>query len=305
MKPVEKIWINGEMVDWEKATMHVLSHVVHYGFGVFEGIRSYEQPDGTAAIFRLEDHIQRLLDSAHILRLECGWTFEDWIRACEQILKVNGLKGAYLRPAHMSGYGKLGLAAIDNPPVSIVAAFEWGAYLGEEGMRNGIRAKVSSFQRNHHNAHMLKGKVNGMYVNNILAKREAVDNGYDEAIMLDTGGYVAEASGENLFMIHKGKVHTAPLANVLGGITRDSCIRIMHDMGLEVVERLIARDELYISDEVFMCGTAAEVTPVREIDQREVGTGHPGPVTKEVQSRFLDAVHGKRPEYAEWLHPVA
>ncbi|MCA9322682.1 MAG: branched-chain amino acid transaminase [Planctomycetes bacterium] len=304
MKPVDKIWMNGEMVAWDDARIHVMSHVIHYGFGVFEGIRSYEQEGGGRAVFRLAEHIRRLLDSAHILRLPCPYTAETWIAACEDILRVNGLKSAYLRPAHMTGYGRIGLAAIDNPPVSIVAGFEWGAYLGEEGMKNGIRAKISSFARHYQNAHMLKGKINGMYVNNILAKREAVDNGYEEAIMLDPQGYVAEASGENLFVVIRGEVFTPPTANVLGGITRESCTTILRDMGHPVTERLLARDELYIADEVFMCGTAAEVTPVREIDQRKIGTGRPGPIGREVQTRYLDAVRGKRPEYKHWLHPV-
>ncbi len=304
MKPVKKIWMNGELVDWDDAQVHVLSHVIHYGFGVFEGIRCYALEDGGRAIFRLDEHIQRLGESAHIIQLNNPHSHEDWVQACETIIDVNELKGAYLRPALCVGYGELGLASIHNPPLAMVAAFEWGAYLGEEGMKNGIRAKVSSFSRSHVNSHMLKGKINGMYVNNILAKREAVDAGYDEAIMLDTTGHVVEASGENLFIIRHGQVSTPPLSSVLGGLTRDSCIRIMNDMGHEVIERTITRDELYIADEIFMCGTAAEVTPVREVDNRKIGTGSPGSISKEVQSTYLSAVRGGRPEYDSWLHRV-
>ncbi len=304
MKAVDKIWMNGELVPWADAQTHVLSHVIHYGFGVFEGIRCYELNDGGRAIFRLEEHIRRLCESAHIIQLDNPHSQEEWVKACETIITVNGLKGAYLRPALCVGFGELGLASIHNPPLSMVAAFEWGAYLGEEGMKNGIRAKVSSFARSHVNSHMLKGKINGMYVNNILAKREAVNDGYDEAIMLDTTGHVVEASGENLFIVRNGQVSTPPLSSVLGGLTRDSAIRIINDMGHEVIERTITRDELYIADEIFMCGTAAEVTPVREVDNRQVGSGMPGPISKEVQDTYLSAVRGGKPEYESWLHRI-
>ena len=304
MKAVEKIWMDGELVPWDEAKIHVLSHVVHYGYGVFEGLRCYEQADGGRAIFRLEEHLRRFFDSAHILRLNSPYGEEELTEACEAVIRENGLRSAYLRPTLAAGYGELGLSAIDNPPFCVVAAFEWGAYLGEEGLRDGIRAKVSSFVRHHVNAHMLKGKINGMYVNNILAKREAIDAGYQEAIMLDPAGYVAEASGENLFVIRDGVAATPPIANVLGGITRDTAIRLLDDIGVPVIERPIGRDELYIADEFFMTGTAAEVTPVREVDDREVGCGEPGPVTIAVQERFFSMLRGEIPEFAPWLHRV-
>ncbi len=302
MKPVAQIWMNGELVPWEEAKVHVLSHVIHYGFGVFEGIRSYALKDGGAAVFRLPEHVRRLRESAHILRLNNPYDDQAWSDAIKLVLSSNGLGSAYIRPTLAVGYGELGLASINNPPIAAVAAFEWGAYLGEEGMKKGIRAKVSSYARSPVNSHMLKGKINGMYVNNILAKREALDAGFEEAIMLDTDGYVAEASGENLFIIRDGKVMAPPLGNVLAGITRDSVIQILADMGHEVIERNMTRDELYIADEIFMCGTAAEVTPVREVDLRRVGDGKPGPITREVQSTYLAAVRGEVERYESWLH---
>lgn len=305
MKPVSKIWMNGNLVDWNDAKIHVLSHIVHYGFGVFEGIRCYETEGGGRAIFRLKDHIRRLEESAHILRLSNPFKSEIWMDACEQVIRVNGLKSAYIRPTLCVGYGKMGLAAIDNPPVAAVAAFEWGAYLGDDAAKLGIRAKVSSYARSHVNTHMLKGKINGMYVNNIMAKREAVDDGYQEAIMLDPSGYVAEGSGENIFLVRDGEVFTPPITMVLAGITRDSVIKILKEMGFVVAERLITRDELYIADEVFVTGTAAEITPICEVDNRKVGTGKPGEITAEVQRRFAKAVRGGDPTFAKkWLHPV-
>lgn len=304
MKPVDKIWMNGELVDWEDATVHVLSHAIHYGYGVFEGIRCYATTGGGKAIFRLREHIERLARSAHILQLKYPWSVDDLVAACEDVIRVNGLGSAYIRPTVFVGYGELGISAIDNPPVASVAAFEWGAYLGEEGLKNGVRVKVSSFARNHPNSHMLKGKINGMYVNNILAKREALDSGFEEAIMLDTDGFVVECSGENIFMVRDGELFTPPVNNILQGITRATAMRILSDMGHPVQERAITRDELYIADEVFMTGTAAEVTPIREIDNRTVGTGSPGPITKGLQDTYMATVRGERPEYAEWLHRV-
>jgi branched-chain amino acid aminotransferase len=300
MQPVDKIWMNGEMIPWDEARIHVLSHVIHYGYGVFEGIRAYEV-DGRGAIFRLEDHVRRLDESAHILRLENPYSRDEWAAACRAVVDENGLTSAYIRPMLGVGYGALGLASIHNPSVASVAAFEWGAYLGEEGIKNGIRAKVSSFARSHVNSHMLKGKINGMYVNNVLAKREAIDLGYDEAIMLDTTGHVVEASGENLFVVRDGVIATPPVSSVLAGITRDTAMTIIEDMGYEVIERHLTRDELYIADEIFMCGTAAEVTPVREVDDREVGLGKPGPITTEVQERYFAAVRGELADYEHWL----
>lgn len=304
MKPVEKIWFNGEMTAWNDAKIHILSHIIHYGYGVFEGIRCYETTDGRRAIFRLKEHLRRLEESAHILRLKNPWSTEMMTAACEQVVRDNGLKSCYIRPTLCVGYGKIGLAAIDNPPVCAVAAFEWGAYLGDEGIKNGIRCRVSSYAASHINSRMLKGKINGMYVNNILAKREALDDGYQEAILLDTNGYVTEGSGENIFVIRDGEVHTPPLTMVLAGVTRDSAIRMLDDMGMKVVERLISRDELYIADEVFLTGTAAEITPVREVDNRRVGTGKPGEITAELQRRFKKITRGEMEKFNRWLHYV-
>lgn len=304
LKPVDKIWMNGELVNWADAQIHVLSHIVHYGYGVFEGIRCYETPDGGAAIFRLEEHIRRLEESAHILRLNHPWGREELMAACREVISVNGLRSAYIRPTICVGYGALGLASIDNDPFCAIAAFEWGAYLGEDGLKNGIRAKVSSYARSHANSHMLKGKINGMYVNNILAKREAMDAGYEEAIMLDTNGSVVEASGENIFVVRDGRIVTPGLNNVLAGVTRETSFTLLADMGHEVSERIIARDELYIADEIFMTGTAAEITPVREVDNRTVGTGKPGPITLELQAKYFDVVGGRCDKYAHWLDRI-
>lgn len=304
MKEVDKIWMDGKLVDWDDAHVHVLSHAIHYGYGVFEGIRCYETGDGKRAIFRLRDHLNRLQDSAHILQISHPWTMEQLVEACEEVIRSNELKDAYIRPTIFVGYGEMGIAAIDNPPVAVVAAYEWGAYLGEEGLKNGVRVCVSSFTRNHVNSHMLKGKINGMYVNNILAKREALDSGFAEAVMLDTDGYVVECTGENLFLINGNEALTPPVTSILAGVTRDAAIRMLGDMGIKITERRIARDELYIADEVFMTGTAAEITPIREIDNRTIGEGKPGQTTCALQDTYMATVRGGRPEYSEWLHLV-
>ncbi|HAK93537.1 MAG TPA: branched chain amino acid aminotransferase, partial [Planctomycetes bacterium] len=257
-----------------------------------------------SAVFRLDAHLRRLYDSAKIVGIRPAVPLAGLQDAVMLVLKENGLKEAYIRPIMFVGYGAMGLYAVDNPVGTVVAAFPWGAYLGEEGLTRGIRAKVSSFARNHINSAMPKGKVCGHYVNNIMAKVEAVHTGYQEAIMLDTAGFVAEASGENIFVVKDGAVHTPGVASILGGITRDSVIAIMRDLGLAVVERNIARDELYIADEIFITGTAAEVTPVREVDDRPIGEGRPGSVTLKVQAAYFDAVKGRNPAYERWLARV-
>ena len=271
LKPSAKIWHNGELIPWDDATLHVCSHVVHYASAVFEGIRCYKLRDGRSAIFRLEEHIRRLFDSAHICMLPMPYSQEQVVEACLQTVRENGLDECYLRPIAFMGAGEMGLGAKTNQTHVAVIAWRWGAYLGEEGLTRGIRAKVSSFQRAGVNTLMSKGKINGHYVNSILAKREVQAIGYDEAIMLDTQGYVSEASGENIFVVRDGEIATPPMGvSILGGITRNSVMRVMQDLGITVHERLISRDELYIADEVFMVGTAAEVTPVRELDDRDV-----------------------------------
>ena len=299
---VDKIWFDGKLIPWEQANVHVLTHTLHYGLGVFEGIRCYKLRDGRSAIFRLEEHIRRLFDSAHICMLPMPYTQDEIVEACLQTVRENDLDECYLRPIAFMGDGEMGLGARTNKTHVSVIAWRWGAYLGEEGLKRGIRAKVSSFQRAGVNALMSKGKINGHYVNSILAKREVQAIGYDEAIMLDTQGYVSEASGENIFVVRDGEVATPPMGvSILAGITRNSVMRVMEGLGLTVHERLISRDELYIADEVFMVGTAAEVTPVRELDDRKIGEGSRGPITEKVQTAYFDAVRGVKIPDESWL----
>ena len=302
---VDKIWLDGKLIPWEQANVHVLTHTLHYGLGVFEGIRCYKLEDGRSAVFRLEEHIRRLFDSAHICMLPMPFSQAEIVAACLETVRANRLDECYLRPIAFMGDGEMGLGAKTNATRVSIIAWRWGAYLGEEGLTRGIRAKVSSFQRAGVNTLMSKGKVNGHYVNSILAKREVQAIGYDEAIMLDTQGYVSEASGENIFVVRDGEIATPPMGvSILGGITRNSVMRVMRDLGLNVHERLISRDELYIADEVFMVGTAAEVTPVRELDDRSIGQGSRGPITEKVQSAYFDAVRGKNTPEASWLSIV-
>jgi branched-chain amino acid aminotransferase len=297
----EKIWLDGRMVPWDDAHVHVLTHTLHYGLGVFEGIRCYRTDDGRSAVFRLPEHVRRLFESAHINLMSIPFSREVVTTAVLDSLRANGLAEGYIRPLAFIGDGVMGLNPADNPIRVAVIAWAWGKYLGEEGMERGIRCRVSSFTRHHVNAKMQKGKTCGDYVNSILAKREALLDGYDEAILLDTTGLVAEASGENLFVVRDGEIKTPPLANVLEGITRASVIEIARDKGMSVSEAPVTRDELYVADEVFLTGTAAEVTPVREIDHRQVGAGRRGPVTKALQDAFFDAVAGRNPKYERWL----
>lgn len=299
---VDTIWLDGRLVPWEEANVHILTHTLHYGLGAFEGIRCYETEDGRSAVFRLEEHIRRLLESAHIVTIPVPYTKEQLVDACLDTVRTNGLKSCYLRPLVFIGDGAMGLYATNNPTRVAIIAWKWGAYLGDEGLARGIRAKVSSFTRPGINMVMAKGKVVGHYVNSVLAKREVMAAGYQEAILLDAQGHVSEASGENLFLVRDGAVHTPPYGSaILGGITRDTMIRIMRDMGLTVIEREIARDELYVADEIFLCGTAAEVTPVREIDDRTIGGGARGEITKRVQDRYFQVVRGVEPPEPAWF----
>jgi branched-chain amino acid aminotransferase len=297
----EKIWLDGRLVPWNEANVHVLTHTLHYGLGVFEGIRCYRTADGRSAIFRLDEHVRRLLDSAHINLMKVPFSAQQIHDAIVETLKANHLAEGYIRPLVFIGDGVMGLNPADNPIRVAIVCWAWGKYLGEEGMERGIRAKVSTFARHHVNAKMTKGKTCGDYVNSILAKREALLDGYDEAILLDTQGLVSEASGENLFLVRDGRIRTPGLATILDGITRASVIEIARDKGLAVTEGAITRDELYVADEIFLTGTAAEVTPVREIDHRQIGEGRRGPVAKLLQSAFFDAALGKEAKYQRWL----
>ncbi|MDO5686798.1 MAG: branched-chain amino acid transaminase [Neisseria sp.] len=298
------IWMNGKLVEWRSAQTHVLTHTLHYGMGVFEGVRAYETANGPA-VFRLQDHTRRLFNSAKILGMKLPATPEEVNQAHFDVVKANQLQSCYFRPMAFYGSGKLGVAPQQDDVQLIVAAWPWGAYLGEEGMKKGIRVRVSSFTRHHVNIVMCKAKANGNYLNSIMANTEATRDGYDEAILLDAQGYVAEGSGENIFMVRNGKLYTPDLTVALEGITRDTVITIAKEMGLEIIEKRITRDELYIADEVFFTGTAAEVTPIREIDGRQIGTGERGPITTEIQARYFDIVQGKNPQYAHWLSYVA
>lgn len=297
----ERIWLDGRMVPWDEARVHVLTHTLHYGLGVFEGIRCYRTDDGRSAVFRLAEHVRRLFESAHINLMSIPYSREAITQAVVDSLRENGLAEGYIRPLAFIGDGVMGLNPADNAVRVAVIAWAWGKYLGEEGMERGIRCRVSSFTRHHVNAKMAKGKTCGDYVNSILAKREALLDGYDEAILLDASGLVAEASGENLFVVRDGEIKTPPLASVLEGITRASVIEIARDKGMTVSEVPVTRDELYVADEIFLTGTAAEVTPVREVDHRQVGVGHRGPITKVLQDAFFDVVAGRDAKYERWL----
>jgi branched-chain amino acid aminotransferase len=298
----EAIWLDGNFVDWDAARVHVLTHTLHYGLGVFEGIRCYQTADGRSAVFRLRDHIRRLYDSAQINLMRIPFARDQIEEACLETLRRNHLAAGYLRPIAFIGDGEMGLNPGNNPIRVAIIAWEWGKYLGDEGVERGIRAKVSSFSRHFVNAKMTKGKTCGDYVNSILAKREALLDGYDEAILLDSQGLVSEASGENIFVVRDGVVSGPTLSTVLGGITRATVLELARDKGIPVIEeRAITRDELYIADEVFLTGTAAEVTPIREIDRRTIGSGGRGPVTAALQRAFFDVVAGRERKYERWL----
>lgn len=299
----DKIWMDGKFVDWDNATVHVLTHSLHYGLGVFEGIRCYETSKGPA-IFRLDEHVERLFNSAHIFLIDIPYSKEDIKKAIIETVKINGMKSCYIRPLVYIGYGAMGLYPKENPINVSIAVWSWGTYLGEDGIEKGIRIKTSSFIRNHVNANMTRGKVCGYYVNSQLAKKEAISCGFDEALLLDTEGYVSEGSGENVFIVRDGVLKTTPLTSILEGITRNSIIKIAEDNGIIVKEERFTRDELYISDEAFFTGTAAEVTPIREADGRIIGEGKPGKITRKLQTIFFDIVKGKNKKYKSWLTQV-
>jgi branched-chain amino acid aminotransferase len=300
IKKTEKIWMDGKLVEWDSATVHVLTHTLHYGLGVFEGIRCYETRNGPA-IFRLEEHVERLFDSSHIFLMEIPFSRDEIRDAISKTVKVNRMKECYIRPLVYIGYGAMGLYPKENPVRVSIAVWPWGTYLGEKALEDGIKVKTSSFIRNHVNSNMSRAKVCGYYVNSQLAKKEAISCGYDEAVLLDTEGYVSEGSGENIFIVRNGTLKTTPLTSILEGITRDSIMKIAADEKIRVVEERFSRDELYIADEAFFTGTAAEVTPIREVDGRMIGKGKSGELTRKLQKRFFDIVKGKNKKYESWL----
>jgi branched-chain amino acid aminotransferase len=299
-----KIWMDGDLVDWREAKIHVLTHTLHYGCGVFEGVRAYKTVDGTA-IFRLAEHTERLFNSAKILRMKIPFSPEQLNEAQKQVVRENKLASCYLRPLVWIGSEKLGVSPKGNRIHAMVAAWAWGAYLGDEGMKRGIRVKTSSYTRHHVNITMTQAKAVSNYSNSILANMEAMDDGYDEALLLDASGFVSEGAGENIFVVKGGVVYTPDLsAGALNGITRNTILHICKDLGIEVVQKRITRDEVYIAEEAFFTGTAAEVTPIRELDRIEIGIGSRGPITEKIQSAFFDIVNGRNPKYTHWLTKV-
>jgi len=304
MEKTEKIWLDGKVLPWDEANVHILTHTLHYGVSLFEGIRAYQRADGRTHIFRLRDHVRRLFDGAKVVLMDMPFTPEQIVDACVEMVRVNNQKSCYIRPLAFVGDGAMGLYA-KNPTRMTVVVWPWGTYLGEDGLNKGIRAKVSSFTKLHVNANMVKAKLGGQYVNAILAKREVVRDGYDEALLLDAEGYVTEASGENLFVVRDGILRTPPEGGaLLSGITRESVLTLARDLGIPVREERLTRDSVYIADEIFLTGTAAEVTPVREVDNRTIGSGRPGPITQQLQAAYFDIVKGSDTRYERWLHWV-
>ena len=308
MDAADLIWMNGEFVAWEDAKVHVLTHGLHYGTGVFEGVRCYDTESKGPAVFRHADHIDRLFKSSELYYMPIPFEREQLREATLELIGRNGMRSCYIRPLVWRGYGPMGLNPLDNPVEAMIAVWEWGAYLGEEGKRNGVRARVSSYRRISADSLIPHSKASGQYLNSVLAKIESIKSGYEEGILLDDQGHVCEGTGENVFVIKEGVIYTPPqTAGILDGINRKSCIQIARDLGFELIERDIARAELALADEVFLTGTAAELTPLREIDDIPIGDGTPGPVTRQIQQLFDDALHGRAPQYAEWLDlvPVA
>jgi len=297
------IWFDGKMVPWRDANIHVLTHSLHYGMGIFEGIRAYKTENGTA-VFRLAEHVKRLFNGLKIFQMKIDYSEEQIAQAILQVVRDNKLASCYIRPIIFIGSEKLGISPTGNKVHTAIAAWQWGAYLGEDGINKGIRVKTSSFTRHFVNSSLVRAKASGYYINSILAHQEVAANGYDEALLLDTEGYVSEGSGENMFMVRNGIVFTPDLASCLDGITRDSIIRIAKDLGFEVREKRITRDEVYSADEAFFTGTAAEVTPIRELDDRAIGDGKRGPITKQIQDVFFDTVYGRNDRYRAWLTTV-
>ena len=299
---LKKIWLEGALVDWDDAKVHLLTHTLHYGLGAFEGIRAYQRADGKTYIFRLKEHIDRLLDTCKLIVMKPAFSHAEISAACSEVLKVNGMVDGYLRPMVYLGDGAMGVYAPDNPVRTTVIAWKWGAYLGAGAVENGVRAKISSWARHHIHVSLAKGKIMGQYTNSTLAKREARMGGYDEAILMDVNGYVSEGSGENLFLVKKGKLITPPLAaSILEGVTRDTVLQLAREEGIPVAEEMVTRDQLYLADEAFFTGTAAEITPIREVDHRTLGEGKVGPVTARLQKRFFDVVKGSDTSHPEWL----
>jgi len=298
------IWFDGKMVDWRDAKIYVLTHTLHYGMGVFEGVRAYDAVGGTA-IFRLAEHTRRFFNSAKIFQMALPFDEATIAQAQKDVVRENKLASCYIRPIAWIGSQKLGVSARGNTVHVAIAAWPWGAYLGEDGLSRGIRVKVSSYTRHHVNISMVRAKASGYYVNSILANAEVTAHGYDEALLLDTEGYVSEGAGENVFIVRNGVIYTPDVASCLDGITRDAVITIAHDLGIEVREKRITRDEVYCADEAFFTGTAAEITPIREVDDRTIGSGRRGPVTEKLQGVFFDIVGGRAQRYAQWLTPVA
>jgi branched-chain amino acid aminotransferase len=301
LEKTERIWFDGELIPWDEAKVHVLAHTLHYGVGIFEGLRCYKCNDGSTAVFRLQDHVDRLFDSARIVQMNIPFSREEVAGAIIHTLRANRIRAGYVRPLAFIGPGAIGVNPGDNPVHLAIAVMPWGTYLGEDALQKGVKVKTSSFTRHHVNVSMTKTKVSGNYVNSVLAKQEALADGYDEALMLDTNGYVAEATGENIFIIKKSVLKTSPPGSVLPGITRDSIITLARDMGYEVLEQQFPRDEIYVAEEAFFTGTAAELTPVRELDGRTIGPGEAGPVTKLLQQEFFRILHGENLKYTEWL----
>ncbi len=299
----EKIWMDGKFVAWADAQVHVLTHSLHYGLAAFEGIRCYKGKGGSA-VFRLPEHVDRLFESAHIAMMEMPYDKKQLFDAIVETVRINRLEACYIRPLVYIGYGAMGLYPGENPIKVCIAAWKWGTYLGDEALTKGIRARVSSFTRHHVNVSMTRGKISGYYVNSILAKREVKADGYDEAIMLDPEGYVAEGTGENVFIVRHGALKTTPLTSILEGITRNSIIQLAKERNIPVIEERFTRDEMYVADEVFVTGTAAELTPVTEIDRRRIGTGRPGPITQALQKTFFEIVGGTDSAHRHWLTAV-
>jgi branched-chain amino acid aminotransferase len=302
IKKLDKIWVDGSLVPWDQATDHMLAHSMHYGVGAFEGIRAYHRADGRTAVFRLREHVERLLDSCTICTLECAHSRDQLMAACVEVVRVNKISACYLRPLVYLGYGALGLGSFEPPVRTMIACYEWGAYLGDDGLKHGVKCMVSSIARANSNAAMNKGKICGQYVSSVIAKRMALKSGFEEALMLDPQGYVAEGTGQNIFVVRHGVARTPPTSSaILAGITRDTTIQLLREQGVEVREELISRDELYIADEVFLTGTAAEITPVREIDHRRIGRGEAGPLTRRLQESFFSIVKGSDTKHDHWL----
>lgn len=300
-----KMWLDGALVEQPDAKVHVLTHSLHYGLAVFEGVRAYQTPDGRTAIFRLQEHTERLLNSAKIFQLDCTYGFDELVQAQKDVVRLNNLASAYIRPLIWVGSEKLGIAAKDNTIHAAIAAWHWGAYLGEEGIKKGIRVKTSSYTHHHPNVTMCKAKAASNYPVSILANQEVTRNGYDEAILMDPQGFVCQGSGENLFLVKNGELHTPDLSGgALDGITRRTIIEFAKDLGIKVIERRITRDEFYLADEVFMTGTAAEVTPIREYDDRMIGNGGRGELTEQLQTLYFDVVQGRSDKYQHWLSYV-